>query len=68
MARFGFVAAGVGLGVLLGWLYWYYIGCQDGYCRIKSSPVNMTLYGAVMGGLVFDLIKSMLNKFKKEKS
>ncbi len=68
MARFGFVAAGVGLGALLGWLYWYYIGCQDGYCTIKSSPVNMTLYGAVMGGLVFDLIKSMLNKFKKEKS
>jgi hypothetical protein len=65
--RFGFIALGVALGALSGWLYWYFIGCQDG-CTIKSSPVNMTLYGALMGGLAFDLIKSMFNKSKKQKS
>jgi phage shock protein E len=56
------------VGAVSGYLYWYFIGCQDGYCTIKSSPVNMTLYGALMGGLVFDLFHGFYQKSKTKKS
>ncbi len=50
-------AVGVALGAVAGWLYWHQWGCTNG-CAITSSPVNSTLYGAFMGGL-------LLNSFKK---
>lgn len=43
---------GIVIGAAGGYLYWYYIGCVTGSCAITSSPVNSTLYGAVMGGLL----------------
>lgn len=48
---------GVGLvmGSLLGYGYWYYIGCASGSCPITSSPVNSTAYGAVLGFLTVNL-------------
>lgn len=46
------IALGVLLGALGGWLYWNYFGCTNG-CAITSSPVNSSLYGALMGGLLF---------------
>ncbi len=36
-----------------GFLYWFFIGCNNG-CAITSSPVNSTLYGAVMAALLFN--------------
>jgi hypothetical protein len=51
---------GIVLGALGGYLYYYYIGCMSGTCAITSRPLNSTLYGAMMGGL-------LLNSFKKEK-
>lgn len=41
------IGALVGLGA--GFLYWKEIGCLSGTCIITSSPVNSSLYGAVMG-------------------
>ena len=41
---------GAALGALGGYLYWYFVGCADGTCPITSSPLNSTLWGAVMGG------------------
>lgn len=38
-------------GALLGFGYWYFIGCHTGACAITSSPVNSTIYGGVMGFL-----------------
>lgn len=52
--------AGIILGALGGYLYFYYIGCYSGTCPITSRPINSTLYGAVTGGL-------LLNIFQKEK-
>ncbi len=49
------------IGAGAGWLYWYYVGCASGTCPITSSALNSTLYGAVMGGLLFSM-------FKKEES
>lgn len=43
---------GIMLGAIAGYLYWYFIGCQSGSCAITSSPVNSTLYGGLMGGLL----------------
>lgn len=54
------VVIGIPLGALGGYLYWYYIGCLSGSCAITSNPLNSTLYGAAMGGLIFSM-------FKKEK-
>lgn len=51
---------GIALGLIVGYLYWYHVGCNSGTCAITSNPRNSTLYGGLMGGLVFSL-------FKKEK-
>lgn len=46
------VAALAGSGV--GFTYWYFIGCTSGSCAITSSPVNSSLYGALMGVLLIN--------------
>lgn len=51
---------GLIVGAIGGYLYYYFVGCANGTCSITSKPVNSTLYGAMMGGL-------LLNIFKKEK-
>jgi len=48
---------GVLLGAVAGFLYWYFVGCNSGSCAITSSPYNSTIYGSVMGGLIFSLFK-----------
>ena len=48
-------------GAIGGYLYYHFVGCASGTCAITSKPLNSTLYGAMMGGL-------LLNMFKKEKS
>lgn len=44
------IVLGAVVGTGLGWLYWRYFGCTNG-CAITSSPLNSSLYGALMGGL-----------------
>jgi hypothetical protein len=56
-----FTIMGVALGALAGYLYWKFVGCSS--CAITSRPLNSTLYGAVMGGLLLNIIKS--NKKQK---
>jgi uncharacterized membrane protein YeaQ/YmgE (transglycosylase-associated protein family) len=51
-------------GAIAGYLYYQQIGCASGTCMITSKPVNSTLYGALMGGLLF----GMLKKENKNKS
>ena len=48
---------GIPIGAIAGYLYWKYVGCLSGTCSITSTPLNSTLYGMVMGGLVFSLFK-----------
>lgn len=48
---------GVALGAIAGWCYWYFVGCSSGSCAITSSPVNSTLYGAFMGGVLGSMFK-----------
>ncbi|MEY4281777.1 MAG: hypothetical protein RLZ39_1189 [Bacteroidota bacterium] len=48
---------GVLFGAIAGYLYYAQVGCANGTCAITSSPVNSTLYGAMMGGLLFSAFK-----------
>jgi len=40
---------GIFAGSAIGFAYWHVIGCNSGGCPITSSPLNSTLYGALMG-------------------
>jgi hypothetical protein len=50
---------GIAIGALAGYLYYYFVGCASGTCMITSKPLNSSLYGALVGGLMF-------SSFKKE--
>ncbi len=41
--------SGLAVGAILGYLYYYYIGCASGTCAITSNPYISTAYGAMMG-------------------
>lgn len=51
-------AGGLLLGGIGGYLYYHYVGCVSGTCAITSRPVNSSVYGAVMGGLFFNLFNT----------
>ncbi len=53
---------GAALGAVTGYFYWQQIGCISGTCMITSKPINSTLYGALMGSLVFGIFKKERNK------
>ncbi len=46
---------GIAIGALAGYAYYFYVGCASGTCAITSKPLNSTLYGAVTGGLLFNM-------------
>lgn len=52
-------------GALLGYLYYYFIGCNNN-CTIQSNPLYSTLYGAMMG-LVWVIPFSFPRKNKEKK-
>lgn len=49
--------SGIVMGSIGGYLYWNFVGCTSGSCPITSNPINATLYGAVMGGLLFSMFQ-----------
>lgn len=53
---------GILVGAVAGYLYWQQIGCSSGSCAITSKPLNSTLYGALLGGLLFSIIKKIKRK------
>jgi phage shock protein E len=58
LKRYALILIGVGLGAVAGYLYYHFVGCASGSCAITSSPVNSTLYGAVMGGLLLNIFRT----------
>lgn len=60
---------GAVLGAIAGYFYWQQIGCVSGTCMIISKPFNSTIYGAMMGSLLFGLFKKVRNQenLKEEK-
>jgi len=53
---------GVIVGAAAGYCYWKFIGCSSGSCAITSKPLSSTLYGAVMGGLLFSIFQQNNSK------
>lgn len=51
------VIAGILAGAAGGYLYWQQVGCNAGTCMITSKWHNSSLYGAMMGGLLFSFFK-----------
>ncbi|WP_374450391.1 DUF6132 family protein [Cloacibacterium normanense] len=51
---------GIVLGGILGYAYYYFIGCNTGTCAITSKPIKSSVYGMVMGYLI-------LSTFEKTK-
>ena len=56
---------GIIIGLIAGYLYYAEIGCISGTCAITSKPINSTLYGGLMGGLLFNLFVSTPKKKEK---
>ncbi len=56
-------AAVVVLGGVLGYAYYYYVGCRSGTCPITSNPWISTGYGAL-----FALVLVWGNSKKKSKN
>ncbi|MDX9929105.1 MAG: hypothetical protein RBS37_04555 [Bacteroidales bacterium] len=52
-------------GLLGGFLYWKYIGCLSGTCRIKSVWYMSTLYGGILGYLAGDIVLGIIGWFTK---
>jgi len=59
LVKYKWTLVGVFLGALGGYMYYHFVGCSSGTCAITSKPLNSTLYGALMGGL-------LVSSFQKE--
>ena len=46
------IILGVAAGAAIGFLYYRFIGCASGTCRIASNPYISTIYWAVIGGFL----------------
>ncbi len=62
IAKHKLAIIGVLIGAIGGYLYYHFVGCTSGTCSITSRPVNSTLYGALMGGLLFSIFQKENNK------
>jgi hypothetical protein len=56
--KYGLITAGMAAGAMAGYFYWKFAGCGSGSCTITARPLNSSIYGAVMGGLLFSLFKN----------
>jgi hypothetical protein len=62
LKKYSVLIIGIALGAVAGFLYWKYVGCVTGSCPITSKPVNSSLYGAMMGGLIGDMFRKSNKK------
>lgn len=51
------VLSGIALGLIAGFAYWKFVGCQIGSCPLTSKWYTSTLFGGVFGYLFADSIK-----------
>lgn len=53
-------------GAIAGYFYWKYVGCVSGSCAITSVWWRATIYGAIMGWFLGDLLNDKITKQKNE--
>jgi hypothetical protein len=63
--KYKFQLIGFVIGAVGGYLYWYFVGCLSGTCPLKQLWYYNTIFGAAIGLLVGDTIKSYILKRKK---
>lgn len=54
-------------GLVAGFLYWKFIGCLSGTCRIKSVWYLSTIYGGIIGYLAGDIVMGIVRWAKKRR-
>lgn len=64
ISKYRWILIGGLIGMVAGYAYYYFIGCESGNCAITSKPFNSSLYGALMGGLMGDIFKDFKLKSK----
>lgn len=52
------IVIGLLVGAVGGFIYWRYVGCESGNCAITSDPINSSIYGSLVGGVLFSFKKS----------
>lgn len=65
LKKYKLTIIGAVLGAIGGYSYYHFVGCASGTCAITSSPINSTLYGIFMGGLLFNMIETEIQKKSK---
>ena len=65
ISKYKLTLLGLVAGAIGGYCYYYFVGCASGTCPITSRPLNSTLYGSLMGGLLFNLFQKENTKPKK---
>ncbi len=60
--RYLFEIIGGIVGLIGGFLYWYYVGCASGTCTIKGNWYVMSPYGMILGILLGGIVKSFKRK------
>jgi hypothetical protein len=48
-ASFWKTMSGVAGGILIGYLYFHFVGCKSGSCAITSNPYMSMLFGGILG-------------------
>jgi ABC-type uncharacterized transport system permease subunit len=43
------ITAGLIIGGMVGFIYYWFVGCRTGNCIISGNPVNSVLYGSLLG-------------------
>jgi ABC-type branched-subunit amino acid transport system permease subunit len=51
------IVIGAVVGGVVGYLYYRFIGCRSGTCFITRNPYISTIYWAVLGGLIANILK-----------
>lgn len=67
LKKYWLTLVGLVLGTIGGYIYYYFWGCVDG-CPIKSNAWKMMLYGAFMGGLLFNIVQDYVYKKSSKNS
>jgi uncharacterized membrane protein YdjX (TVP38/TMEM64 family) len=52
LSKYRKMLLGALIGMVVGYVYYALVGCSSGSCAISSNPLNSSMYGALMGGLI----------------
>ena len=67
LLKYKLTLSGLVLGLIAGYLYYQFIGCQSGSCAITSNPINSTIYGGFMGSVLLNIFEKDTTKKSDKK-